>query len=184
MLAWDALGELDTYRITQIPRRADPGPAQPPSAESDDAGRTQRLAALVAAYHAGAAAGGGGPAALAIGWVRHDTDGPVQLLAAGQGRAAPVRSLGLADVPAGDRARRPGLRGATRQRGEQPARLAVRLPARVRAVSAARSGPLALGRQRRRDPRPAILSLGRGLPGGPGPGGPGPGGLSKPVPAA
>ena len=50
MLAWDALGELDTYRITQIPRRADPGPAQPPSAESDDAGRTQRLAALVAAY--------------------------------------------------------------------------------------------------------------------------------------
>src|SRR6516165_2115910 len=85
MLAWDALGELDAYRIIEIPRRADPGPAQPPSAESDDAGRTQRLAALVAAYHAGAAAGGGGPAALAIGWVRYDTDGPVQLLAAGQG---------------------------------------------------------------------------------------------------
>jgi uncharacterized protein len=85
MLAWDALSELDAYRITEIPRRADPGPAQPPSAESDDAGRTQRLAALVAAYHVGAEAGGGGSAALVIGWVRHDTDGPVQLLAAGQG---------------------------------------------------------------------------------------------------
>jgi len=76
MLAWDALGELDAYRITEIPRRPDPGPAQPPG-ESDDAGRTQRLAALVSAYH--------GSGALAIGWVRHDTDGPVQFLAAGPG---------------------------------------------------------------------------------------------------
>src|SRR5262249_13953606 len=114
MLAWDALGELDAYRITEIPRRPDPGPAQPPG-ESDDAGRTQRLAALVAAYHAGALLAtsppggdppvtprtGGLPAppyppgppgagvdcsgsgTLAIGWVRHDTDGPVQFLAAG-----------------------------------------------------------------------------------------------------
>jgi len=85
MLAWDALSELDAYRITEIPRRADPGPAQPPPAESDDAGRTQRLAALVAAYHAGAEDQGDGPAALVTGWVRHDTDGPVQLLAAGPG---------------------------------------------------------------------------------------------------
>ena len=30
MLAWDALSDLDAYRITEIPRRADPGPAQPP----------------------------------------------------------------------------------------------------------------------------------------------------------
>ena len=30
MLAWDALSELDAYRITEIPRPADPGPAQPP----------------------------------------------------------------------------------------------------------------------------------------------------------
>jgi uncharacterized protein len=84
MLAWDALGELDAYRITEIPRRADPGPAPPPS-EPDDAGRTQRLAALVAAYHAGVEAEGNGSAALVTGWVRHDTDGPVQLLAAGRG---------------------------------------------------------------------------------------------------
>jgi len=85
MLAWDALSGLDAYRITEIPRRPDPGPAQPPPAEPDDAGRTQRLAALVAAYHAGVEAGGNGPAALVIGWVRHETDGPVQLLAAGPG---------------------------------------------------------------------------------------------------
>ena len=85
MLAWDALSELDAYRITEIPRRPDPGPAQPPPAGSDDAGRTQRLAALVAAYHVGMEAEGGGAAALVIGWVRHDTDGPVQVLAAGPG---------------------------------------------------------------------------------------------------
>jgi len=81
MLAWDALGGLDAYRITEIPRRPEPGPA-PAQAESDDPGRIQRLAALVAAYHAGAETRGGS-GAVAIGWVRHDTDGPVQLLAAG-----------------------------------------------------------------------------------------------------
>src|ERR1041385_2655890 len=53
MLAWDALGGLDAYRITEIPRRPEPGPGST-SAESDDPGRIQRLAALVAAYHAGA----------------------------------------------------------------------------------------------------------------------------------
>ena len=84
MPAWDALSELDAYRVTELPRRPDPGPAQP-QAGSDDPGRTQRLAALVAAYHAGAETKGNGSGALAIGWVRHDTDGPVQLLAAGPG---------------------------------------------------------------------------------------------------
>src|SRR5438552_4638487 len=84
MLAWDALSGLDAYRITEIPRRPEPG-AAPAPADSDDPGRTQRLAALVAAYHAGAETKGDGSGALAIGWVRHDTDGPVQLLAAGPG---------------------------------------------------------------------------------------------------
>src|SRR5690242_21712392 len=84
MLAWDALGGLDAYRITEIPRRPEPGPG-PTQAESDDPGRIQRLAALVAAYHSGAEATGNGSGAVAIGWVRHDTDGPVQLLAAGPG---------------------------------------------------------------------------------------------------
>ena len=117
MLAWDALSGLDAYRITEIPRRPEPGPAP---ADSDDPGRTQRLAALVAAYHAGALLAPsrpGGPispdppwgeatppnplevgtksegaGALAIGWVRHDTDGPVQLLAAGPAWSAARRA--------------------------------------------------------------------------------------------
>ena len=131
MLAWDALSGLDAYRITEIPRRPEPGPAP---ADSDDPGRTQRLAALVAAYHAGALLAPsrpGGPispdppwgeatppnplevgtksegaGALAIGWVRHDTDGPVQLLAAGAGLVGSEegREVFLA-LPGGARAR-------------------------------------------------------------------------------
>ena len=105
MLAWDALGGLDAYRITEIPRRPEPGPAAA-SAESDDPGRIQRLAALVAAYHAGAETRGNGSGALAIGWVRHDTDGPVQLLAAGPGLVGSDegREVFLA-LPPGARAR-------------------------------------------------------------------------------
>jgi hypothetical protein len=112
MLAWDALGGLDAYRITEIPRRPEPGPA-PAQAGSDDPGRIQRLAALVAAYHAGAEAQGNdaeaqgnGSGAVAIGWVRHDTDGPVQLLAAGPGLVGSDegREVFLA-LPGGARAR-------------------------------------------------------------------------------
>ena len=84
-LAWDALNELDAYRITEIPRRPEPDATQPSRDEPDDVGRTQRLAALIAAYHAGADANGNGSGALAIGWVRHTAGGPVQVLAAGAG---------------------------------------------------------------------------------------------------
>src|SRR6201995_4593019 len=105
MLTWDALGGLDAYRITEIPRRPEPAP---PTAQagSDDPGRIQRLAALVAAYHAGAEVKGNGSGAVAIGWVRHDTDGPVQLLAAGPGLVGSDegREVFLA-LPAGARAR-------------------------------------------------------------------------------
>ena len=47
---------LPAYRITEIPRRDD-GPAAEPGqrAETSDPGRAQRVAALVAAYHAGVA---------------------------------------------------------------------------------------------------------------------------------
>jgi len=83
--AWDALSELDAYRVTEIPRRAETDGTRPAPDEPDDAGRTQRLAALTAAYHAGAEAKGDGPAALAIGWIRHSAGGPVQVLAAGAG---------------------------------------------------------------------------------------------------
>ena len=84
-LAWDALNELDAYRITEIPRRSDADVTQPGQDQRNDAGRTQRLAALIAAYHVGADAKGNGSAALAIGWIRHSAGGPIQVLAAGAG---------------------------------------------------------------------------------------------------
>ena len=143
MLAWDALSGLAAYRITEIPRRPEPGPAPAP-ADSDDPGRTQRLAALVAAYHAGAETKGDGSGALAIGWVRHDTDGPVQLLAAGSGLVGSEegREVFLA-LPGGARARPLG-RGALTG-------LMARLPA-WRAIGGISDGLLP-GDERRADGR-------------------------------
>ena len=145
MLAWDALGGLDAYRITEIPRWPEPGPAPAP-AESDDPGRIQRLAALVAAYHAGAETRGDGSGAVAIGWVRHDTDGPVQLLAAGPGLVGSDegREVFLA-LPGGARARPLGRGSLTG--------LMARLPA-WRAIGGISDGLLP-GDERRPDGRRA-----------------------------
>jgi uncharacterized protein len=82
---WPELTELDAYRITEIPRRLDTGAAEAPREQSADPGRTQRLAALIAAYRAGVGAKSHGHPALALGWVRHRAGGPVQFLAAGSG---------------------------------------------------------------------------------------------------
>jgi uncharacterized protein len=87
MTAWQRLSELDAYRITEIPRRPEADAAGHAANEPGDAGRSQRLAALIAAYHAGAEVTGDGSGALAIGWMRPSADGPVQLLAAGAGLA-------------------------------------------------------------------------------------------------
>ena len=84
-LGWPELTELDAYRITEIPRRPETGDAEASRDQPSDPGRTQRLAALIAAYHAGVGAKGNGQGALAIGWVRHSAGGPVQFLAAGSG---------------------------------------------------------------------------------------------------
>jgi DNA helicase HerA-like ATPase len=80
-LGWPELTALDAYRITEIPRRPGPGETGASPGLPNDPGRTQRLAALIAAYHAGA----GDSGALALGWVRHRAGGPVQFLAAGPG---------------------------------------------------------------------------------------------------
>ncbi len=48
-LAWEALNELDAYRVTEIPRRSDADAAQPAQDQPNDPGRTQRLAAQIAA---------------------------------------------------------------------------------------------------------------------------------------
>jgi uncharacterized protein len=82
-LGWPGLTELDAYRITELPRRPDAGESEVPRDQPGDLGRTQRLAALIAAYHAGVK--GNGQGALALGWVRPGADGPIQFLAAGPG---------------------------------------------------------------------------------------------------
>jgi uncharacterized protein len=111
-LGWPELTALDAYRITEIPRRPEADDAEAPGDRPGDPGRTQRLAALIAAYHAGAGAKSNGQGALAIGWVRHHAGGPVQFLAAG---ASLVGSQDAGEVlltlPAGARAR-PLPRGA------------------------------------------------------------------------
>jgi uncharacterized protein len=84
-LAWEGLRELDAYRVTEIPRRPDAGTSEAAQERSNDSGRTQRFAALVAAYHAGAETKNGDTGALAIGWVRHRAGGPIQFLVAGAG---------------------------------------------------------------------------------------------------
>jgi DNA helicase HerA-like ATPase len=85
MRIWQALSELDAYLVTEIPRRSETDATRPAADEPGDTGRTQRLAALTAAYHAGAEVNGNGSAAVAIGWMRPLADGPVQVLAAGAG---------------------------------------------------------------------------------------------------
>jgi DNA helicase HerA-like ATPase len=80
-LGWPELTALGTYRITELPRPDLAGFANPPP----DPGRTQRAAALLAAYHAGVDAKADGAGALAMGWVRHRPGGPVHLLTAGPG---------------------------------------------------------------------------------------------------
>ena len=105
-LAWDGLNEIDAYRITEIPRRPDAGTTQPHQGQPVDPSRTQRIAALVAAYHAGAEAKSNNTGALAIGWIRHDDGGEIQFLTAG---AALVGSAANQEVfltlPGGARAK-------------------------------------------------------------------------------
>jgi uncharacterized protein len=84
-LGWPELSELDAYRLTEIPRGPEGGDPQAPRDQPGDPGRAQRLAALIAAYHAGAGAAGDGQGALAFGWLRPSVGAPVQLLAAGSG---------------------------------------------------------------------------------------------------
>jgi uncharacterized protein len=104
MSAADVLDRLTAYRITEIPRRPDAEPAQAPGRQRDDPGRTQRAAALAAAYHAGAGAGDHGAGALAFGWVRHHDGGSVQFLAAGAGLVGSGGDDVFLTLPGGARA--------------------------------------------------------------------------------
>src|SRR5262245_3779275 len=83
--AWSRtpLGLLEAYRITEIPRRPDAPAWESGRRDEADPGGPQRVAALVAAYHAGIARETAVAGAIAFGWVRTATSGPVQVLAAG-----------------------------------------------------------------------------------------------------
>jgi DNA helicase HerA-like ATPase len=76
---WRRLCGLDAYRIIEIPRRPEGETTGKPGARERDLGRLQRLAALVAAYHAGGV--------VAFGWMRRRVGGPVHILAAGSALA-------------------------------------------------------------------------------------------------
>src|ERR1022692_3335944 len=95
--AWQALRDLDSWRVTEIPRRA-PERSQQAGLADGDRGAAQRLAALVSAFHSGE-----GP--VAVGWLRLAEGGPVHVLAGGAGLvggAAPAERVVLA-LPAGAR---------------------------------------------------------------------------------
>ena len=73
--AWQVLRDLEAWQITQLPRR--PRARQNSVSDQDrtDLGATQRLQALVSAFHYGAP--------VAFGWLREHPGGPVRVLAAG-----------------------------------------------------------------------------------------------------
>src|ERR1700678_631876 len=85
-----------------MPRLAGPHARDAGPRDGEDPGRAQRVAALVAAYHAGIA--GPGDGTVAFGWVRTAAGGPIRVIAAGRalvGRAHPGSAdAGHADADA------------------------------------------------------------------------------------
>jgi uncharacterized protein len=81
---WHWLESAGAYRVTEVPRQDDgTTPGEGPHSRPDP-GRSQRIAALAAAYHAGSI--------VAFGWMRTAPGGPVHVVVAGQalaGSAAP-----------------------------------------------------------------------------------------------
>src|SRR5580692_12880683 len=73
--AWQVLRGLEAWQITEFPRRPHARQNSAPDQDRADLGTTQRLQALVSAFHYGAP--------VAFGWLREDAGGPVRVLAAG-----------------------------------------------------------------------------------------------------
>jgi uncharacterized protein len=100
-----ALQGLDAYVVSEIPRREDAHPDDGRVRQATDAGRPQRVAALVAAYYSGIAGGQARP--VAFGWVRAAAGGPVRVIAAGDalvGTADNKSGEVMLSLPAGARA--------------------------------------------------------------------------------
>src|SRR5580704_6476075 len=66
---------LQAWQITEFPRRPHARQNSAPDKDRADLGTTQRLQALVSAFHYGAP--------VAFGWLREHAGGPVRVLAAG-----------------------------------------------------------------------------------------------------
>jgi len=79
-MSWERLRHLGAYRVTEIPRRDDAGAPESRRSGDSDPGWAQRVAALIAAYHAGTGC-------VAFGWVRTAAGGPVHVLAVGEALA-------------------------------------------------------------------------------------------------
>ena len=72
---WQVLRGLEAWQITQLPRRPHARQNSVSDQDRTDLGATQRLQALVSAFHYGAP--------VAFGWLREHPGGPVRVLAAG-----------------------------------------------------------------------------------------------------
>ena len=126
-----------------MPRLADPHARDAGRRDGGDPGRAQRVAALVAAYHAGIAAVGNGTGGhgtvgngtvgngtVAFGWVRTAAGGPVRVIAAGRalvGSALPDsahQGSDAADADAGEAEVLLALPGGARATALPPGRLA------------------------------------------------------------
>jgi hypothetical protein len=73
---------LQAWQITEFPRRPHARQNSAPDQDRADLGATQRLQALVSAFHYGAP--------VAFGWLREHAGGPVRVLAAGPALAGPA----------------------------------------------------------------------------------------------
>ena len=105
--AWQVLRGLQAWQITEFPRRPHARQNSAPDQDRADLGATQRLQALVSAFHYGAP--------VAFGWLREHAGGPVRVLAAGPalaGAAGPALAGAAGPAPmAGLRAGLPARAG-------------------------------------------------------------------------
>jgi DNA helicase HerA-like ATPase len=113
---WKRLEAAGAYRVTEIPRPDEGITPEEGSRSQADEGRSQRIAALAAAYHAGGL--------VAFGWVRTAAGGPVHVVAAGDALAGSRAcgagaSAGADDASAGVLLALPGgARGTVLRPGE------------------------------------------------------------------
>jgi uncharacterized protein len=108
-----ALHGVPAYLVQEIPRREDAhreGGETRGARGASDAGRGERVGALVAAYHAGTAGNGVGsgsgsagfPGAVGFGWVRGAVGGAVRVVAAGESLAGSGDGAAGGDGGGGD----------------------------------------------------------------------------------